>query len=231
MPQGLLTVEASSEGEVVERENRFLVSFRRNGVVDYAHLHDPGRLKELIYPGNRLLLKKAFNTSRKTSWDVIAAMSPGGWVFVHSGYHSAIAQAIVEKGLLPWKVVSCEREVRLGKSRIDFLLRTESGSIWLEVKGCTLARDGVALFPDAPTERGRRHIEELKYATERGERSAVLFLVFRRDAQCFSPNWETDPEFSKTLKKAKEEGVEVLAYLLSYDGHLVSFLKALPILL
>ncbi len=231
MPQGLITVEAPFEGEVVRRENRFLISFKRNGLVDYAHLHDPGRLKELIYPGNRVLLKRVSGSSRKTSWDVIAAMSGGGWVFVHSGYHSTIAQALIESGFLPWGITSYKREVKLGISRIDFVLQTELGPIWLEVKGCTLAKDGTALFPDAPTERGRRHIEELKLVAERGERAAVLFLVFRRDAQCFSPNWETDPEFSKSLKEAKEKGVEILAYLLSYNGRFVSFLRTLPILL
>ncbi len=227
----LLKIEADSSGKVLSRPNRFLVEFvDEAGSVQLAHLHDPGRLPELIYPGNRLLLKSALGVRRKTKWDVLAANSPAGWVFIHSGFHRRLAERLLENGVLADGFTHYKAEVLRGNSRLDFLIAYGSERrLWVEVKGCTLSKDGVALFPDAPTERGRRHILELIEVLREGDDALVVFLVFRQDAKVFSPNEETDPVFSDVLKRAHALGVSVRALKVSYNGSWLSYLGDLPV--
>jgi sugar fermentation stimulation protein A len=160
-------------------------------------------------------LRPALSTAkRKTKYDVIAVLSEGIWVLINSGFHSDLAQQLIESGLISefegYKVE--KREYTYGKSRLDFLLTSPEGCILLEVKGCTLVGDGHAKFPDAPTERGKRHLEELIKARSHGLNAAVLFIIPREDAEIFSPNWEMDPKFSQTLQDAQKQGVHIIAY-------------------
>ncbi len=231
MPLPLLSVPSDVEGIFVRRLNRFLAAVALNGTTTDAHIHDPGRLTELLRPGNRVLLRRATATTRKTKWDILAAGADGGWVFVHSGYHRRIAERILADPVLsPFgEASSVLAEVRHGASRLDFLLLRPGGErLWIEVKGCTLAKGGVALFPDAPTARGRRHVEELARIAASGEGAAVLVLVFRADASCFAPNSETDPKFAKALAAAVEKGVLVVPVRIGYDGKNLFFLGAMP---
>jgi sugar fermentation stimulation protein A len=203
-------------GTFQERPNRFTVLFETERKTEKAHLRDPGRLKELLIPGTLLLLRPADNlTNRKTKYDVMAVWKDGVWVLINSGLHSDLAAELIESGLveefLPYSIE--KREYTFGNSRIDFLLSGEDDKkMLLEVKGCTLVEEGLAKFPDAPTLRGKRHVEELIKAKEEGFNSAVLFLIMRDDAVKFGPNWEMDPEFSSTLKIAWEKGVKIIVY-------------------
>lgn len=229
------------EGTFKERPNRFTVIFEADGALEMAHLRDPGRLKELLFPGARLLLRPAQNLAhRKTKYDVIAVWSEGIWVLINSGFHSDLAGEIIESGIIgelsDYRVE--KREYTFGKSRLDFLLKNihrkainphnknitnpnnnkahtlhrNGETMLLEVKGCTLVEDGQARFPDAPTLRGKKHLEELIKAKNEGMDSAVLFIIPRRDAKVFSPNWEMDPDFSSTLQQAEKENVLIIAY-------------------
>ncbi len=211
------------EGLFKERPNRFAVVFEAGNMVEMAHLRDPGRLKELLFPGARLLLRPAQNlANRKTKFDVIAVWSEGIWVLINSGFHSDLAGELIESGsideLSGYEVE--KREYTFGKSRIDFLLKRRSGNkveetmdiMLLEVKGCTLVEEGHARFPDAPTLRGKKHLKELIKAKNKGLASTVLFIIPREDAKFFSPNWEMDPDFSSTLKQAEKENVLIIAY-------------------
>lgn len=203
-------------GNYVERPNRFTVIFKMDGKLEKAHLRDPGRLKELLIPQAQLLLRHALNPeSRKTKFDVIAVLSGNIWVLINSGFHSDIAADLIEKGIIKeFSGYSVEkREYTFGKSRIDFLLSEGEGEkMLLEVKGCTLVEDGLARFPDAPTTRGKRHVEELIKAKREGLNSAVLFLIMREDAEEFTPNRDTDPDFSEALADADEKDVNIVAY-------------------
>jgi sugar fermentation stimulation protein A len=220
------------------RPNRFL------GIVDITspmknrkkkekvHVHDPGRLKELLYPGNKVLLRKASNPNRKTKWDLIASMYNNQWVLVHSGFHREIAEWLIgyEKVSPFKKVKDIKPEVKFGKSRLDFLLIKKNGKkIWVEVKGCTLAVDGVALFPDAPTIRGTRHVRHLIEAKKKGEEAAIIILVFRLDARYFAPYAETDPAFSKAFYSALEVGVEVHPLKFSYKDGIINYIGEIPV--
>lgn len=205
------------QGKFVERPNRFIVIFEfDNGSTEIAHLRDPGRLKELLIPGVNLLLRKALlNPKRKTKYDVIAVFNQNIWVLINSGFHSDIAEELIESGLImeisDYSIM--RREYTYGKSRIDFILTNKNKvKMLLEVKGCTLVEDGLAKFPDAPTIRGTKHLMELSHSLDDGYNAAVLFLIIRDDSLEFTPNNAMDPDFSNALMKAKEKGVLVVAH-------------------
>lgn len=220
-----MQIENLIEGTFLERPNRFTVMFKAKTpklLEESAHLKDPGRLKELLYPGVRLLLRKApSNPKRKTKFDVVAVFKDNLWVLINSGFHSDLAQELIESGLVSeFEGYEVERrEFTFGKSRLDFLLRPVADSIpglqkmLVEVKGCTLVEDGLARFPDAPTIRGKKHVEELISATIQEYESSVLFLVLKEDARVFSPNYDTDPDFSRVLEESQEKKVNIIPFV------------------
>ncbi|ADE36693.1 DNA/RNA nuclease SfsA [Methanohalophilus mahii] len=210
-----------AEAVFVSRPNRFvaIVDILLPDMQNVAvHVHDPGRLVYLLYRGNRLLVKKATNPGRKTEWDLIAARKDNEWVLVNSAYHRKIAEWVLsEPDISPLgQVDSILPEQKLGDSRLDFLVFKGNKRIWVEIKGCTFIRDEVALFPDAPTTRGKRHLDELILAKKNGDHAAVLFLVFRPDAKYFSPNRLMDPGFYGSYQKAKEAGVDFYPLQFTY---------------
>jgi len=234
MNSSLIEFPYDSRGAFKTRKNRFLgeVEISETGSVEEVHIRDPGRLEEILYPGNEVLLKKAKSENRKTNWTLLAGKVKDQWVFVNSGYHRSIAEKILDDpDISPFKeLLGYEAEKKLGKSRIDFLLKREEEEIWLEVKGCTLAQDGRALFPDAPTKRGRRHIEELiEVINEDNTSGALLFLVFRSDASCFEPHETQDPDFARTFEKGREVGIEIHPLKLSYDGYVIKYWGEIPL--
>ncbi len=203
-------------GKFVDRPNRFTVTFQRGGKLENAHLRDPGRLKELLTPDADLLLRHALKLgNRKTKYDVIGVLKGDMWVLINSGFHSDIAADLIGSQIIgEFKGYSIlKREFTYGKSRIDFLLTNQNEEKMLvEVKGCTLVENGLALFPDAPTLRGKRHVEELISAKKDGLNASILFLIFCEDAVEFSPNFKMDPEFSTALKTAYQNRVNVVTY-------------------
>jgi sugar fermentation stimulation protein A len=212
-----MIIENLIHGKFIERPNRFVVIFElENGSTEIAHLRDPGRLKELLIPGIKLLLRKAFpNPKRKTKYDVIAVFNQNIWVLINSGFHSDIADELIESGQI-MEIANYaiqRREYTYGKSRIDFILiNPDKIKMLLEVKGCTLVENGLAKFPDAPTIRGKKHLEELSHSMDNGFKAAVLFLILRDDVLEFTPNTQMDPDFSDALIKAKEKGVLIVPY-------------------
>jgi len=213
-----MKIENILNGIFVERPNRFLVHFKINSNdknIEMAHLRDPGRLKELLIPNVKLLLRKASNPNRKTGYDVIAVYHDKRWILINSGFHSDLASELIESGMIGEldNYSIQRREFSYGNSRIDFLLTsTTSNLMLLEVKGCTLVEDGLAKFPDAPTLRGKKHLDELSSSTKNGYKAAVLFLIIRDDAEKFTPNTPMDPDFAAALKNADENGVTIIAY-------------------
>ncbi len=203
----------------VERPNRFTVKFHYQNKEDLGHLKDPGRLKELLIPGIDLLVKKAPpNPKRKTKYDVVAVFKDQKWVLINSGFHSDLAEEAINSGIMgDLKYYGVEkREYSFGKSRLDFLLSLKEDEdipedmppkMLVEVKGCTLVENNMALFPDAPTIRGKKHLEELIEGRKQGFASGVIFLIMKEDALVFSPNFKTDPDFSCTLEDAAQKKV------------------------
>lgn len=219
--RSLIQLPHDAEGILRARPNRYL------GIVDLpgqsgveVHIHDPGRLTELLWPGNRVLLKRISSAHRKTGWDVLAAWHANQWVLVHAGHHRKIAEALLQSDSSPFtRPFQLRAEVRHANSRLDFLLtNTGGGKIWIEVKGCTLAVDRVALFPDAPTVRGSKHLQSLIQICAEGQRAGLLILIFRQDVDYFKPNIATDPVFAENFWLAVQAGVAVHPVVLEYLG-------------
>lgn len=223
------------KGSFIDRPNRFTVLFKpENGNEDLAHLRDPGRLKELLEPNAKLLLRKAIvNPKRKTKYDVIGIYKDNLWILLNSGFHSDIADELIKSRIVDEisDYILEKREYTFGKSRIDFLLKNRENpndKMLLEVKGCTLVEDKIARFPDAPTIRGKKHLDELIQAQKENYKSTVLFLVLKEDAEIFTPNTETDPNFSETLYSAYEKGVNVIPFVFT-TKFIDDTLKILPL--
>lgn len=221
----LYSAENGEKATFLERPNRFLLNAERSsGETVSVHVPDPGRLKELLYPGNSILIVPApKGSSRKTGWSLLGAADPTGWILVNTGVHRKISENLFLSSASPLgKISHLKAEVTSpsGESRFDFLL---DNKLWVEVKGCTLRKDGIAMFPDAPTVRGRKHVLELMEMAERGIRTAIVFLVFVRDVKWFTSNKETDPEFALALERAVKAGVEVYPVQLSFTGEKIVY--------
>jgi sugar fermentation stimulation protein A len=198
------------------RLNRFVGEISYRGTTETAHIHDPGRLTELLIKGAKILFT---NSRGKLKYYIKAVKIEDEWVLIDSALHSRIAMEIFRYIPELSRYKNIKKEVKLGKSRIDFTL----DDIPLEVKGCTLVRDGLALFPDAPTERGLRHVEEIIK-----HKGIILFLIFRK-ANEFCPNWETDQKFSQKLSEARQMKVPILAARISFDSKTLSYRGTIPL--
>lgn len=202
-------------GSFRRRTNRFAAEVSIGGSVERVHVPSSGRMKELLVPGSRIGLLPASQPSRKTKYSAVFVEAGEGLVSIDS----QLPNRLVEKWLWEGKLVefrSLEQvipEVRYGESRFDFLVATSGGrECLIEVKSVTLVDKGIALFPDAPTERGARHMRALARAETQGVSGCVIFVVQRGDAVCFRPNAEQDPMFTAALRSASMAGVQVCAY-------------------
>lgn len=219
------------EGVFLERRNRFI------GLVDIAgerqnvHITNTGRMRELLLPGARVLLKPAGNPLRKTQFSLYMVFHNDIWVALDSTAANVLVyEALQHKGLSMFTGYhSVRREVGYGGSRFDAALSGEGQTCYIEVKCCTLVVNGEARFPDAPTERGRKHVEELTNAVRSGHGGAVIFVAQRPDAQRFRPNDATDPRFGEALRLAHEQGVKVLAFSCGVTPQELSLGDEIPI--
>jgi len=219
-----MRIDNLTEGELVRRLNRFVLEVKLNDQVVKAHLRDSGRLTELMKKGNTVLMKEKIR--EKTRFEVFVIHDGETPVIVNTSIHIPIGEKILE--MEGYKIL--RREVKLGNSRIDLLAEKDSREIFVEIKGCTLVKDGVALFPDAPTERGVRHVKKISEV-----QGIVLFLVMRGDAIRMMPNIHTHPEFASVLSEAMKSGVRVESALINpviiENNLLVEFKGYIPVVL
>ncbi|MGB9684790.1 MAG: DNA/RNA nuclease SfsA [Candidatus Bathyarchaeales archaeon] len=214
------------EGVFERRLTRFSALVRVNGEIAQCFLPNPGRLRELLISGVKVILKEAeAGGERKTIYDLLGVYSGGKIVSIDSRLPNKLVLEALNNGDLPEFLgyTMVKPEYSYGHAKFDFFL--EGSGLkprLLEVKSCTLVRNGVAMFPDAPTERGTRHVLELAKALNEGYRAAVLFVIQRMDAYMFTPNDETDPNFGEALRKAAESGVEVYAYSTNFNKNRIS---------
>ena len=192
----------SKEAVFLERPNRYMVKASAGSKIIDAYCPNPGRLIEIFTSGRRLILEKSTNAKRKTAYTVVGAYYNGKVIPLYSARANSIAENLIIPKLFP-EHKHLKREVLLGRSRIDFKLTERDIEIYLEVKACTLVERGLAMFPDAPTKRGLKHMVELADIKDRGVKSEghILFVVMNPDALEFMPNIHTDFTFSKTLFK------------------------------
>ena len=202
------------KGIFKNRPNRFIAEVEVDGKLEIAHVPNTGRCKELLVDNAVVWLKPSDNPNRKTKFSLHFVENKGVLVSLYSQQANSIAYDAIINGKI--KELSCynfhQREKTVDNSRIDIYLANENEECYVEVKGVTLIVDGEARFPDAPTERGAKHLKELMKLKKEGNRCCVFFLIQHPLGKFFRPNWENDPVFSQTLNDAYGAGVEILVY-------------------
>lgn len=199
------------EGRFISRPNRFIAKVNIDGVEETVHVKNTGRCKELLVPGAKVYLEHFPNSKRKTAYDLVAVEKGSLLINMDSQAPNKMVGEWLREQEPFGKITLLKPEYTHGDSRFDFYMEMGERKLLLEVKGVTLEEDGVVKFPDAPTERGVKHIQGLIKCLEEGYEAAVLFVVQMQGARCFEPNWATQPEFGEALIKASEAGVKVLA--------------------
>lgn len=194
----------------LQRPNRFIAQVLLHGQEETVHVKNTGRCKELLVPGAKVYLEKGKNPARKTGWDLIAVEKGDRLINMDSQLPNKVAEEWLAQGGLG-QFSQLLREQTWGASRLDFCLKDAHRIKYVEVKGVTLEEGGRVYFPDAPTARGTKHLEELTRIRQEGMEAAVLFVVQMKGVSSFSPNDATDPAFGKALRQAAAAGVEVAA--------------------
>ena len=218
----------------IERKNRFVALIELDGEVVNAHVANSGRLRELFTPGREVYLVEKVGEHRATRYDLALVKYEGRFVSVDARVPNDIVSLAIDRGQLQEfrGYTILKREIKYGSSRLDMLAADDEGKkFFIEVKSVTLVKGEIARFPDAPTERGARHLEELSRAVREGHRGAVVFLVQRDDARQLSPNDDTDPVFGETLRRLTSTGVEAYAYICRVTPRDIGIIGRIPVVL
>lgn len=194
------------------RPNRFIAHVELSGKTEICHVKNTGRCRELLTPGAAVYLERAANPARKTQYDLIAVDKNGLLINMDAQAPNKVFGEWAEAGRFLPAPTRIRPEYTWEDSRFDFLLEDGDGPCFVEVKGVTLEEQGEVRFPDAPTQRGVKHLRGLMRAVEQGCRAAVFFVIQMKGAVCFRPNDATHPAFGQALREAAAAGVSVLAY-------------------
>ena len=203
------------EGTFKKRPNRFIAQVIIDGKEETVHVKNTGRCKELLIPNAEVILEDcSHNLNRKTKYSLVAVWKDNMLVNMDSQAPNKVVFEGISDGMIKdfKDYTQLEREVTFGNSRFDIYFETENSKGFIEVKGVTLENNGIAMFPDAPTERGTKHVLEMVEAVKQGYRGVIFFLIQMRGPRVFKLNWEMDRVFSEAVKYATENGVEILAY-------------------
>lgn len=199
--------EETCHAKFLDRPNRFIAHVELSGKTEIVHVKNTGRCRELLLPGADVILSHSGNPTRKTAYDLIAVYKEGlGLVNIDS----QAPNAVVKEWLLSQGFDVVRPEYRYGDSRIDFYMEKDGRKYLMEVKGCTLEREGIGYFPDAPTERGVKHLHELAKAVSEGYQAYLAFAIQMEGVTKVLPNVDTHPEFGEALEAAEAAGVQVL---------------------
>lgn len=219
------------EARFLDRPNRFIAHVELNGAVETVHVKNTGRCRELLVPGCTVYLEMGTNPNRKTAYDLIAVEKGTRLINMDAqAPNKVFAEWAAAGNFLP-DVTAIRPEYAYGASRLDFCLETPEGLHLVEVKGVTLEEGGNARFPDAPTERGIRHIRELQQAAESGLDAVLFFVVQIKDIHSVTPNDATHPAFGEALREAAAHGVRVLAYDCDVMPDSLTIRSAVPVIL
>jgi sugar fermentation stimulation protein A len=198
------------EARFLRRDNRFVAHVEIGVQEEVCHVKNTGRCRELLPPGARVWCQVSDNPKRKTKYDLITVEKGTYLINMDSQAPNRAAEEWLRGGGLG-QAELIKPEQKFGASRFDFYLERQGRPMYLEVKGVTLEEDGVCRFPDAPTERGAKHLRELVEAKKQGYDAAVLFVIQMKPVLYLEPNDGTDPEFGKALRAAAAAGVEIFA--------------------
>ena len=215
-------------GEFLSRPNRFIAHVKIRGQEEICHVKNTGRCRELLQPGCRVWCQESDNPKRKTKFDLITVEKGHRLINMDSQAPNAAAKEWLLAGGLG-EIQGLKPESFHGQSRFDFSFTKDGRQCLLEVKGVTLENDGVCAFPDAPTERGARHLRHLAQAAREGYGAYVLFVIQMEDVKYLHPNDGTDPDFGKALREAAEAGVRILAMDCAVTESTMTIRKPVPV--
>ena len=204
-----MTYDRICEGVFCARPNRFIAIVEIEGVPTECHVKNTGRCRELLVNGTKVYLQKSDNPSRKTQYDLIAVKKGERLINMDSQAPNLAVKEFLPK--LFGDTALIRAETVFGSSRFDFYVETADRKIFVEVKGVTLEEEGIARFPDAPTERGIKHLQKLCTCVEQGYEAYVLFVIQMKNVKYFTPNDVTHPAFGEALREAQRQGVKILA--------------------
>ena len=213
----------------LRRPNRFIAHIEVNGIEEVCHVKNTGRCKELLTDRATIYVQHHDDDKRKTKYSLIAVEKGDLLINMDSQAPNKVVGEWIKEQEPFGEVKLLKPECKYGNSRFDFYLETATDKMFIEVKGVTLEEDGIVRFPDAPTERGIKHLEELVACTKVGYRAAVIFVIQMEGMRHFEPNYKTHPAFGEALKRAQTEGVEVLAYECSVTPDTLAITKAIPV--
>lgn len=228
-----MTYEKTIKASFISRPNRFIAHVHLDGLDTAVHVKNTGRCREILKPGTTVILEQGRNPARKTPYSLISAYKGDMLINIDSQVPNQVVAEAVSEALLPefGRVTYLKREVTFGGSRFDIYYESGDTRGFIEVKGVTLEIDGVAMFPDAPTERGARHVYEMIDAVGAGYKGCIFFLIQLRGVKYFTPNRIMDPEFSKALAEASNRGVEILAYDAVVGENTIELGSRIPVVL
>ncbi len=217
-------------GVFLERPNRFIARVIMDGETVVCHVKNTGRCRELLVPGATVYLAAGENPGRKTAWDLIAVEKGTKLINMDAQAPNRVF-AEFARSFEP-NTAAVHPEFTVGESRLDFCLELQDGGFhYIEVKGVTLEQDGHARFPDAPTERGVKHLRELTRLVAEGRRATAFFVIQMADVKDFSPNDDTHPAFGEALRQAAAAGVNVAAYTCRVTPDSLAIDEAVPVVL
>lgn len=218
-------------GTFLERPNRFIAYVEVEGRKETVHVKNTGRCAELLQTGARVYLQESDNPDRKTKWDLIAVEKGSRMVNMDSQIPNKVVKEWLEAGHLFENITRIQPEFTYGNSRFDLYVEADGKRIFIEVKGVTLEQDGVVRFPDAPSDRAVKHVEELKAAVKEGYEAYVFFVIQMKDVRYFTPNMDTHPAFGEALRDAARAGVHVLAYDCEVSSDRIAIADIVPVVL
>lgn len=200
------------QAKFINRPNRFIANIEIDGNIEICHVKNTGRCRELLIPGARIFVQEFDTRTRKTKYDLISVYKGDRLINIDSQVPNKVFHEWLIEGNLIENITLIKPESKYGNSRFDFYIEThDNRKIFIEVKGVTLEEGGVVLFPDAPTERGVKHISELCQSLNDGYEAYIVFIVQMKDVLYFTPNNKTHKLFGDTLKTAKSKGVKIIA--------------------
>ncbi|QIB69729.1 DNA/RNA nuclease SfsA [Aminipila butyrica] len=215
----------------LSRPNRFIAHILLDGREEICHVKNTGRCRELLTAGAKIFVQEADNPSRKTKYDLIAVYKKDLLINMDSQVPNKAVQEWLQSGGLFEDIELIKPESKYKNSRFDFYVETGARKIYLEVKGVTLEEGGLVRFPDAPTERGVKHLKELSECLQEGYEAYVIFVVQMADALLFTANERTHREFAQVLRQVWEQGVQVLAFQCAVTPESIAIGQRLPVLL
>ncbi len=211
------------------RPNRFIAVCEIDGMDEVCHVKNTGRCRELLLPGVTVFLEKSSNPNRKTKYDLVAVYKGDTLFNIDSQAPNKVFGEWLSIGGLFKDLTLIKLECQFGNSRFDFYVEYGDEKAFIEVKGVTLEENGALLFPDAPTERGVKHLEELCMAVEVGFEAYVAFVIQTEKADYFAPNERTHPEFANALRRAVEQGVKILCLSCKTEPNLLEIQDYVPV--